>query len=476
MKHSIYIRNCVAAALMVLISFSILGGLSTAWSYRRTLTERRSAMTSTLRESARYVTTQHIHYGVELSDLDLSMWLATTSVMSGFDLMVTDLSGVVCACSDRDFRYLGATVPESALTSAYRDSDSVTMSSLDHIYPERRQVAGAPLTVSINGEPYVMGYIFVTSDLALFRQAWGNFSSAFTLIALTVMVLAFIISFVTTKRQAEPLNDMAGAARRFARGDFSARVEDFGRIDEIGQLAQAFNAMADTLESSETLRRDFIANLSHELKTPMTVIAGYADGILDGTIPIENAESYLGIISSETRRLSRLVGGMLDMSKLQSPDAGAIMKNSFDIAEVVRLALLSLERKIDDKRLDVDAELPEEPVMTRGDMDSITQVVFNLIDNAIKFSPPGGIIRLELWKQGDRAYVSVENSGETIPEDEMLYIFERFHKTDKSRSADREGAGLGLYIVKTILDNHNEDIFVTSSDGVTKFVFTLTIV
>ncbi|MDR0490294.1 MAG: HAMP domain-containing histidine kinase [Oscillospiraceae bacterium] len=476
MKNSIYIRNFFATALIVLISFTILGGLSTAWSYSRSITEKRSAMASTLGETARYVTTQHLFYGVELSDLNLSMWLAYISGMSGFDLLVTDLHGTVSACSDKDMRYIGETVPESALTLAISDSNFMMMSTLDHIYPERRQVAGAPLTASINGEPYVVGYIFITSDMASFRQAWRNFSSVFTLIALVVMALAFIISFVTTKRQAEPLNDMAGAARRFARGDFSARVGDFGRIDEIGQLAQAFNAMADSLESAETLRRDFIANLSHELKTPMTVIAGFADGILDGTIPIENATGYLSVISSETHRLSRLVGGMLDMSKLQSPDAGVILKNSFDISEVTRLALLSLERKIEDKQLGVEAELPEEPVITRGDMDSITQVVYNLIDNAIKFSAPGGQIRLELWKQGDRAYVSVENSGEMIPEDEMPYIFERFHKTDKSRSADREGVGLGLYIVKTILDNHNEDIFVTSGGGITKFVFTLTIV
>ena len=475
MKHSIYIRNFLATALIVLISFTILGGLSTAWSYRRSINERRSAMTSTLLETARYVAAQYLSNGVELGDLNLSMWLAMTSNVSGFDLLVTDVDGIVRACSDRDFKYLGKIVPESALTAAITDNSLVTLSTLDQIYSERRQVAGTPLTANINGETYILGFLFISGDLDSFRQAWQQFTSVFTLIALNVMALAFVISFVTTKKQAEPLNEMAGAARRFARGDFSIRVEDTGRLDEIGQLTQAFNAMADSLESSEKLRRDFIANISHELKTPMTVIDGFAEGILDGTIPSENASRYLGVISSETRRLSRLVGSMLDMSKLQSVSIDSILQNSFDIAEVVRLALLSLERKIEDRRLDVDAVLPEEPIVTLGDQDSITQVVYNLIDNAIKFSISGGMIRLELWKQGDRAYVSVENSGETIPEDEMPLIFDRFQKADKSRSADREGVGLGLYIVKTILDNHNEDIFVTSGNGVTKFMFTLTI-
>jgi signal transduction histidine kinase len=153
-----------------------------------------------------------------------------------------------------------------------------------------------------------------------------------------------------------------------------------------------------------------------------------------------------------------------------------VLDSNFDISEVVRLALLSLDRKIEEKQLDVDAELPDDTIMTHGDADSITQVVYNLIDNAIKYSKPGGVIGLELWQQDTKAYVSVANFGEAIPSDELPHIFDRFHKADKSRSVDREGVGLGLYIVKKILDNHNEDIFVTSAEGITRFIFSLTIV
>ena len=475
MKHSIYFRNFLATALIVLISFSLLGGLSSAWSYSRSAAEKRGAMQSTLQEVARYVTMQHLHYQVELSELSLSMWLASTSGISGFDLLITDADGVVGACSERDFRHFGKTVPEYVLREVHSGGNRVILTNLGSLYPDRRQVAAAPLTMTIDGEEYVFGYLFVSSDMAAFRYGWRQFSGVFTIIALNVMFLAFAISFVATKKQAEPLNEMAGAARRFARGDFSMRVEDTGRQDEIGQLTQAFNAMADSLESSETLRREFIANISHELKTPMTVISGFVEGILDGTIPPESEARYLSVISSETRRLSRLVVSMLEMSKLQSADAGDVLTGSFDVAEVARLALLSLDRKIEDRRLDIEAKLPEEPVMTRGDKDSITRVIYNLLDNAVKFSTRGGVIGLELWKQGGRAYISVENHGDTIPPGELPHIFDRFHKTDKSRSANRDGVGLGLYIVKTILDNHNEDIFVTSHDGVTKFVFTLTI-
>lgn len=475
MKQSIYFRNFLVTALIVMISFALLGGLSVAWSYRRSIAEKSGMMRSTMQETARYVSMQHLYNGVELSDLNLSMWLAMTSGVSGFDLLVADADGVIGSCSERNFVHVGKVVPESVLNSVALGAGVVRLTDLGQIYPERRQVIGAPLTVIINNETLIFGYLFVSSDMAAFRQEWQDFASVFMLIAMSVMMLAFVISFVATKKQAEPLNEMASAARRFARGDFSTRVKDTDRLDEIGQLAQAFNAMSDSLERSETRRRDFIANLSHELKTPMTVVAGFAEGILDGTIPPDNQKRYLGIISSESKRLSRLVKSMLDITTIQSTDATDILGGSFDISEVIRLALLSLDSKIEGRALDVRANLPEEPIITRGNGDSITQVVFNLIDNAIKFSSVGGSISLELWKKGQRAYVSIENSGETIPPDELPHIFDRFHKADKSRSADREGVGLGLYIVKTILDNHNEDIFVTSENGLTKFLFTLTI-
>jgi len=294
------------------------------------------------------------------------------------------------------------------------------------------------------------------------------------LVAIIVMEVALIISFITTKRTTRPINEMTKTVRKFARGDFSSRVE-VTTEDEIGELADSFNLMADSLERSENLRREFIANVSHELKTPMTTISGFADGIMDGTIPPEKAPEYLAVISSETHRLSRLVRNMLDVSQLSAKEPTELRKSSFDLTEVVVQTLLSLEKKITDRKLDVDAEIPEEPIVTLGDRDSITQVVYNLLDNAAKFAAEGSVIKLSVYKRSGRAYVSVENRGETIPEKELPLIFDRFHKTDKSRNFDKDGVGLGLYIVKTILDNHREDIFVTSANGVTKFTFTLTI-
>ena len=233
--------------------------------------------------------------------------------------------------------------------------------------------------------------------------------------------------------------------------------------------------MASSLEKSEYQRQEFVANVSHELKTPMTTIGGYVDGILDGTIPPESQRKYLALVSDEVKRLSRLVRSMLDVSRLQDQGGIPLEKmGRFDVAECLGQVLITFEQKINDKGLEVEVNFPEYPVYARGELDAITQVVYNLIDNAVKFAPQGGQLSLALQESGQKVYVSVANTGQTIPPEELPLVFDRFHKIDKSRSLNRDSWGLGLYIVKTIIGSHGEDISVTSRDGKTQFTFTLT--
>ena len=230
--------------------------------------------------------------------------------------------------------------------------------------------------------------------------------------------------------------------------------------------------MADSLQKTEQQRREFIANISHELKTPMTTIAGYADGILDGVISPEEERQYLSIISGESRRLARLVRRMLDVSQLQSTDL-IKQKVPFDLSESMRRVLVSMEKKITSRGLDVDVEIPEDPVMVLGDNDLLTQVVYNLLENAAKFASQGSTLFLGLEVKGEKAVVTVRNTGQTIPPEELPLLFERFHKSDRSRSEDKDGVGLGLYIVRTILEQHHEKITAASEDGVTTFSFSV---
>jgi len=473
MRKSIYIRNFYMTASIVFLSFLFLCSVYFVWSYRLIMGEKQNAMSLTAKDVVSFI--KYSSMGYDVTSTDFRVALSTISHSTGFDILITDADGVVISCSDSQFicPHIGRIVPPDVLSLVSSGSGFTRNTNLGGIFGDIRYVMG--LSIIRIYDNNLMGYMFLSSTSNDMVQLWRQFAGVFLMISAVVLFLTFVISFITTKKQAEPLNEMAHAARRFARGDFSVRVEDSGRIDEIGQLTEAFNSMADSLERSEKLRCDFIANVSHELKTPMTVISGFSDGILDGTIPPDNQKKYLEIISSETKRLSRLVRNMLDMSRIQSTTPEMLKSSSFDISEVIRLSLLSLGTKIDAKGLDVEAELPEEAVKARGDKDAMTQVVYNLIDNAIKFADTNSAIRLSLWKQGQRAFVSVENKGKTIPAEEMPLIFDRFHKTDRSRSENRDGIGLGLYIVKTILDNHNEDIYVTSSNGTTKFTFTLTL-
>ena len=321
----------------------------------------------------------------------------------------------------------------------------------------------------------MLGAVFAVASTTSLDTMWQAFMGLFLMTSMVVLMIAFAVCSVTTMRQIKPIREMAQATRLYAEGDFDVRMKDYGRSDEIGELAASFNRMAETLQQTERKRRDFIANISHELKTPMTTIAGYTDGILDGTIPPESEKKYLQIISDESRRLSRLVRRMLDVSQLQAMDP---LKSGsrFDVCESMRRVLVSMEKKITDRHLDVEADIPEEPILVRGDNDMITQVIYNLLENAAKFARTGTALYLGISVAADgKAYVTVRNLGDTIPADELPKLFERFHKSDKSRSEDKDGVGLGLYIVKTILEQHKERIQVTSENGVTTFRFSLSL-
>lgn len=288
-----------------------------------------------------------------------------------------------------------------------------------------------------------------------------------------VMLAAVIAVYFITERIIHPLRNMTSAAKKFAKGDFSTRVTVYGE-DEVAELGNAFNNMAESLENLEKMRASFLASISHDLRTPMTTISGFIDGINSGAIPPEKHEYYLGVISAEVHRLSRLVSTLLDVSRLESGDR-KFNFTDFDIAELSRIILISFEQKIDDKKLDVEFESDNSSMFVNADKDAIHQVIYNLCHNAIKFSKEGGKFRIRISRTAERKIlVSVFDEGEVISKEDQSMIFERFYKTDKSRGIDKSGVGLGLYISKTIVEAHGEKINVESREGYgTEFYFTL---
>ncbi len=288
-----------------------------------------------------------------------------------------------------------------------------------------------------------------------------------------VMAAAVIAVYFITERIIHPLRNMTSAAKKFGKGDFATRVPVYGN-DEVAELSVAFNNMADSLEKLEKMRSSFLASVSHDLRTPMTTIAGFIDGIMSGAIPPEKQEYYLQIISSEIHRLSRLVSQLLDVSRLESGDR-KMQFTDFDIAEVARIILISFEQKIEEKRLDVEFDVLDDEILVNADKDAIHQVVYNLCHNAIKFAGEGGKFRISILPLDSKhVKISVFDEGQSISKDELGMVFERFYKTDSSRGLDKNGVGLGLYICKTIIDAHGEKIGVESTEGVgTTFWFTL---
>ena len=470
---SIYLKNFVMTAMLVVISFFILGTSIVILGRSFALNQKRDSIALGATEVSK-TASAFIEENSDLNAWYLRLIISSLAKSTGNHIFITDTHGIVVSSSDTNAvsPYIGKQIGIRVMETLYKTGRFQQLTTMDGFYDERPYyIVALPITYGKTSSP--VGYVFVGSDCTEIIDAWGTASTVFVTTATIVMLLALILSYYTSKRQSEPLLEIAAAARRFAHGDFAARVADEGREDEIGELTESFNMMAESLEKSDQLRSEFVANLSHELKTPMTTIAGFADGILDGTIPKDQQDKYLATISSETKRLSRLVRQMLQMSKIQSVDTVALLSRNFNLSEVIMRTLLTFEGKITQQGLDVDAQLPEESILVRGDEDSITQVVYNLLDNAIKFSERGTTLCICLWKQSGKAFVSIKNRGETISPQELPFIFDRFHKTDKSRSLDRDGVGLGLSIVKTILNNHNEDISVTSKDGLTEFIFTV---
>lgn len=469
---TMYGRQFTAMAGMVLLSFLMLGASFATLSYQYTIREKQETLVrnaSYIADYTSYAATQS--GGLVWDTAGFQQYLSAVAKIADSHILVTTDGGQVLYGTDGSSELTsmrGRTLNSQFVTAA--SSGSFTgMSTLGGLYEEPRYVVGLPIMRSAG---YLQGLVFFSADTSNITAMWRDLSGIFLVTAVAVILIAAIISSVTSLRQSKPIKEIAAAARQFGHGELDVRVDVGNRQDEVGELAEAFNAMADSLAKSEQRRTEFIANVSHELKTPMTTIAGFADGILDGTVPPEKERQYLQVISSETRRLSRLVRSMLDLSRLQSDERAA--QQQFDISETMLRALVSLESKVNGKNLVVDTQLPDDPVPVWGDQDAITQVCYNLLDNAIKFSPDGGSLGISITAKGAKATISVSNDGQTIPPEELPLIFDRFHKADHSRSADRDGVGLGLYIVKTILNSHKENITCTSENGKTTFTFTLT--
>lgn len=327
------------------------------------------------------------------------------------------------------------------------------------------------------GVPYILndkvqGAVFIHTDWQHIKAEYLNIAKLMVSIFIIALALSGIIAAIFTKKIIDPLESMKIAVENFSNGQFGVRAEETGSI-ETQQLAKSFNIMADKLQRSDQNRSEFVANVSHELRSPVTSINGYITGMLDKTISDDKIPYYLNIVSQETTRLKKLIEDLLNLSRLES-EQFELSPSSFNINEAIRRVIITRIGEIEERKIDLETNFEQEPIIVIGDHDRIIQVLTNLFDNALKFVSDGGIIAFSVNIRQKKAHISIKDNGKGIAKKDLPYIFDRFYKQDKARS-EIKGTGLGLAISKQIMDLHKEKIYAIESDNGAHFEFTLSL-
>ena len=436
----------------------------------------------------RFVLSQHVKNVVGVADT-IEYWTAATEIEESdsrakvaymqllkewadflsSDIIITNTEGEVLASTSSII-----TVPDALLSEVVQDRTVRRRSTFNGAYASKVMVVGIP----VHYQGSVVGAMFFNTAMFNIKRTTAELFSMLFFTSLMSILLAAILVYVQSRRISKPIGEINRAAQNIASGKFDKRVM-VTSPDEIGQLASSFNFMADSIEAIEKTRSEFISDVSHELRTPMTSISGFAQGILDGTIPPEKQDEYLHIILDESKRLTKMVNDMLEMSKMSSSEYKLDM-SAFDLNELTRICIIGLGNRIDEKNLELNVDFEEDSLKVLADRDAIQRVIINLLDNAIKFSYPNTTIGISTKKENGRALFSVGNFGDGISGDDLRNIFNRFYKTDKSRVNEKSGAGLGLSFVKNILTLHKQKVWVESVEAkegsdakYTTFSFTL---
>ena len=418
------------------------------------------------------VNSETMPQGAELDALNTKLEIIGESAEAY--LFFTDRQGNVLIASDPD-KLTTTTVPLDICqrANAVADPDARhyhAFGDLGGALTEKSYIAAVE---TIDDQSLFSGWLFLCSSGAQLTDFKQQFWSNFLMSACVMLLCASVLTRLLMRQLTDPLQKVTDAAQRFGGGDLSVRVEGVEGDGEVADLARTFNQMAENIQSNDNSRGQFMGNIAHELRTPMTTIKGFVDGILDGTIPPDMQNHYLQLVSEETGRLARLIQNMLDLSKLESGEY-QVNARMFNIWETLTGVALSAEQRINDGMIDIDGLTMDEKVLVYADPDLIHQVAYNLLDNAIKFTPAGGTIRFGVERLGPEVEVSIWNSGQGISPEALPYVFQRFYKEDQSRGLHARGAGLGLNICKVLVNLSGGQIRVESKQGEwCRFVFTL---
>ncbi|MBE7010742.1 MAG: HAMP domain-containing histidine kinase [Ruminococcaceae bacterium] len=465
-KKSIFTQLFSSTVLVVLCCFVVMGTLMYGL-LGNYLAERQddelTYIAEQLADFTLYLAKQNVNYPKDSYQMNIDALSRSTDTF----IVVLDADGTTITTTTID----GSVSLRPEIYAEVLEGKRVRyVGTLGGLFSTTTYSVGIPLRIGQDG---IGGAIFVSKPAPEVHQLRADIIRIFLFSVCLVLVVALIVIYVVSKRITSPIKALSRAARDIATGQFDRRVEsDAG--GELAELGETFNKMAASIEQLETMRSSFVANVSHDLRTPMTTITGFVQGILDGTIPPEQQNRYLSIVLDETKRLSRLVTDLLDISKIEQGSYKPEMRE-FDINEMIRLTVIKLEKRITEKNIHLSIGFQSDNNRVLADKDSIQRVLTNLMDNAIKFTDENGFIDITTGPDGKgKVFVTVQNSGIGIEKKDLAHIFDRFYKTDKSRGLDKNGTGLGLYIAKSIIQGHGENIWAESKPGeFTRMSFTL---
>lgn len=466
MKQSLFGKYFITATFIILLSLGVMMMIMT-FVYTDYLADMKYETLGKTTSNIADFFSQNVENSTEYAtNPNIVRVMAATvgqiSEIEGTDVFITDNKGTIVMTGNRD-GYLE--IPFKYLAEGSKESGTSKLGIFTKLHYYNFQKF-----YSRDGTQ--LGYIVACSPMTGVMALILKLVKLYLLSAAIPIVIMFFALYAITYKMTKPLKLMSDAARAMSRGDFSRRIPVTGD-DEIGELAVSFNQMTNSLSRLEEMRKSFVADVSHEFKTPLTTIGGFIDGILDGTVEAEKQKHYLSIVSEEVKRLTRMVQGMLSLAKIEAGEF-SLKYEAFDFKEMLIGILLSMEQRIESRSVNVTGleDLPD--ITLTADKDLIHRVVYNLVDNAVKFTDENGEINCRITTDGRQMTFAIKNTGNGIPDKDLPYLFERFYKTDKSRSSNKDGTGLGLYMAKTIIKTHGGNIKVASKENeFAEFIFTL---
>lgn len=462
MKHSLYYKFILAYLVFGLVSFVAIATVSSELAYDQLIRDE----SETLYDEASLLALSYseVYKGRNLDISSAYPQLEAVATYLRAEIWVVNRSGMIVVDSGDSRR---AHDRIEGFDPTLNGNRTYTIGTYNSCFDEDVMTVSAPIT----GNYTTYGYVLIHLPISRIQLSKDGFLDILYITAIIIFGLSLIILLVFTKTVYFPLKKITEAANQYAEGNLKYKTTIHTQ-DEMGYLAATLNYMSDELDKMEEYQRTFIANISHDFRSPLTSIKGYLEAILDGTIPPEMYEKYLTRVISETERLNKLTQGLLTLNSLDSK--GYLSRTNFDINRVIKDTAASFEGTCDAKNIVLDLTFTETITLVYADLGKIQQVLYNLIDNAIKFSHQDSVIYIQTSIKYEKVFVSIKDTGVGIPKESLKKIWERFYKTDQSRGKDKKGTGLGLAIVKEIIQNHGETIDVISTEGVgTEFIFSL---